>query len=365
MLGLPFKVKRMPRRLRGICRRHRDTILVSLFIIVLSLLLLWVAQGAGKTLWDFVELLIIPAVLGIVAWLFNRAARKRDREIESDRQRQAVLTTYFDQMADLLLKHDLGNSKSSSKKGGEVRSIARARTLSALRNLDGRRKGQVLLFLYESGLIDKKPAIDLKLADLQGAELVGASLEGAHLSNANLRRAHLSYAKLEGANLVKANLAGAHLSHAKLQGAELYGASLRGADMGWAKLQRANLMGVIPKGFIPDQADIKRAIRRGVDLKRAMLNSAIKKGIIPRPISPRGATLKSANLEGAEVTPRWLDAVQTLDNAIMPDGTEYEDWKVRGKPDWTISTEKQSTTGELPATADEPEENSSESQDEA
>ncbi|MFC1981620.1 pentapeptide repeat-containing protein [Chloroflexota bacterium] len=325
---------RIIRTIRAIYRTHRETVFISLFIIVISIGLLWLSQRMGKSVWEFVELLIIPAVLGIVAWLFNRAARKRDIEIENDRQRQAVLTTYFDQMTDLILSHDLGNSKSKSKRFHEVRSIARARTLSALRNLDGWRKGQVVRFLYESGLIDKKPAIDLKLADLKGAELLGASLEGAHLSYANLSGAHLDYANLQGANLLKTNLSGAYMISIDLQRASLAGASLRNADMERAKLQEAVITPSILKDFQPDEDDLRRALQRGIDFKSAMRNAPPAKGIVPIPISPKDAIMKDANFKGADVTPRWLQRAKTLEGATMPDGSEYEDWVAKGSKAW-------------------------------
>ena len=106
----------MRRRIWISLRRHRKNIFISLFVIAILVLLWWLSQSTGKTLWEFVEILIIPVVLGIIAWLFNRAARKRDREIETDRQRHSVLTAYFDQMTDLILNHDLGNLKSKSRK---------------------------------------------------------------------------------------------------------------------------------------------------------------------------------------------------------------------------------------------------------
>lgn len=61
--------------------KYRYTILVSLAVIVILLLLFWAAQAAGKTFWEYLEILIIPVVLGVGALLFNRAVRRRDRKI--------------------------------------------------------------------------------------------------------------------------------------------------------------------------------------------------------------------------------------------------------------------------------------------
>jgi len=64
-----------------------------------------------------------------------------------------------------------------------------------LRRLDAERKGSVLQFLHESGLIVK----DKHIIDLRGANLGGANLFEAELSGADLRRADLLDADPEGA----------------------------------------------------------------------------------------------------------------------------------------------------------------------
>src|SRR2546430_17242879 len=68
----------------------------------------------GKTLWDWLQLLIIPVVLAVGGYLFNyttsrnerNAADKRnqtERELGLDNQREAALQTYLDKMSELLL----------------------------------------------------------------------------------------------------------------------------------------------------------------------------------------------------------------------------------------------------------------------
>ena len=49
--------------------------------------------------------------------------------------------------------------------------------------------------------------------------------------------------------------------------------------------------------------------------------------------------LRGANLTGVIVTPEQI-AGSRLENATMPDGTKYEDWVARGKPDWNGSSGK-------------------------
>jgi hypothetical protein len=187
-----------------------------------------VTQKPGKTLWDGLQLLIIPVALALaVAWLNmqqNQASLQVSQQqyqtslkITQDQERATTLTTYIDNMSDLLLNHKLRESQPTD----EVQVVARARTLSALGELDPKRKGTLLTFLYEAKLINYGSAIislkganlfetDLSVsgADLSRADLRGANLQGATLNGTDLFETDLSDANLEGANLRNANLTG-------------------------------------------------------------------------------------------------------------------------------------------------------------
>ena len=176
---------------------------------------------SGKTLWDWLQLLIIPVMLAVGGYLFNFttnrneqiSTEKRDkteRDIALDNQREAALQDYIDKMSELLLKEHLSELKPEYE---EVRKIARVRTLTVLPRLDGKRKRSVLQFLYESGLIDKDiKCVDLSGADLTKANLMGANLVGADLSKANLYGAFMNRASMYLANLAGTNLRGDRLS---------------------------------------------------------------------------------------------------------------------------------------------------------
>jgi uncharacterized protein YjbI with pentapeptide repeats len=163
---------------------------------------------------------------------------------------------------------------------------------------------------------------------LQGTDLSGALLTGAGVSRAQLAMAKSlkdatlpggqSYeiwlvetseekslpdaavhpprrSDLRGADLRERDLRGADLADADLQGTNLGGADLAGADLRGARLIGANL----------SQASLLRADLRGADLIAANL---------------RGADLRGAILEGALVTEAQLDAAESLDGAVLPDG---------------------------------------------
>src|SRR5260370_17349678 len=170
----------------------------------------------GKTLWDWLQLLIIPVALAIIAIFFNRAERKNEQRIASDNQQEGALQEYIKEMSGLLLERNLR----TSDKDAEVRIIARVRTLTVLPRLDGKRKRSLLLFLYDAGLINKGDnIINMSEADLSEADLSEVSLcRPRRIRDSSRKREAITNvsADLSGVNLRNANLNGANLSNVKL-----------------------------------------------------------------------------------------------------------------------------------------------------
>jgi uncharacterized protein YjbI with pentapeptide repeats len=142
-------------------------------------------------------------------------------------------------MEELLLDKNLLNSQPAAA----ARSIARTRTLIALRRLDGERNQILIQFLRDAGLLGGQSTsiIDLSEADLRDADLMGANLQGANLHEARLQRADLREAYLWEADLTGANLGAADLRGADLRESDLTGAILRKADLAEADLLGADL----------------------------------------------------------------------------------------------------------------------------
>lgn len=197
-------------------------------------------QHEYRTLWDWMDLLIVPAMLAAGVFALNQAENKRTRARALDRSRESEWQAYLDHMSELLLEHGLGTR-------AEAKKIARARTLAVLRHLDGKRKGYLVQFLHDSELIEKQdPLVELDRADLSGIELgaaymAGPNLKGAYLARADLGFAELHEADLSEATLNDANLRGAVLTKANLQECQLLKADLSGADLSGADLSNANL----------------------------------------------------------------------------------------------------------------------------
>jgi len=275
-----------------------------------------------KTLWDWLQLLIIPFMLAIGGFWLNKIQKDRDervteqrdkteREITADNQREAAFQAYLDKMSELLLHEKLRTSAEED----EVRKIARVRTLTVLRGLDPSRKASVIRFLHESGLIDKDKCIinligaDLSKANLIGADLRGTQLHGAKLSEANLMAAKLSETNLIGADLREANLIGADLREADLREANLMAAFFFANDLSGADLREAYLMA----------ANLGGANLSGADLREAYLMKANLGGV-----NLSGAFLDEVHLEDATgVTVEELEKQAiSLKGATMPNGSK-------------------------------------------
>jgi len=90
----------------------------------------------GKTVWDWLQLLIVPLMLALITVVFTWQQNNRQNELEAQRARQAQnienqrakaerelanqraldeeLRAYLDQMSHLLLEKDLRGSKEDS-----------------------------------------------------------------------------------------------------------------------------------------------------------------------------------------------------------------------------------------------------------
>jgi uncharacterized protein YjbI with pentapeptide repeats len=387
---------------------RRQLLWASGIVAVLTLAVL-IGYRYGITLWDWLKLLVVPAVIAGGGIWFNQRQQARDQVSADRRTQDDALEAYLDDMTDLMINHHLrgiaqvssvprvvlhGDSPPQGEDTKDVRAVARARTLTLLTRLDGERKGHVVRFLYESGLISQKreltladltptppntivdvageagadprtAIVDLAGADLRGTILRGAILMEVDLRNADLRWADLSDASLSGANLSSSDLRGSILRGASfrkrfqrtplpgsggqytlgghghlgpLEGANLRGADLRGADLRATDLRGANLEGADLSAFT------------GLPLERkAIPVGELLQGVVPAP--EKGATLSWANLSDASlsgailrrailsyaegVTNEQLAEAESLEGATIPDGQKYEDWlkdnKAQGK----------------------------------
>lgn len=217
----------------------------------------WAWLGLGdKALWDWLSLLFVPLLVGVgtIAVMMQQNSlseqqHQNDQNIARQTRSDDLLKAYRDGIDTLLLSSNLRAASQDS----DVRRVARSRTLDILRQVDATRKGFVIAYLADLGLVqggsfDNKavwhpedPVISLRGTDLSGTDLHGIDLAGAALFEADLRGADLFEADLRVANLTEADLSGVRLTGADLGGADLTEANLRVANLTEADLDRARL----------------------------------------------------------------------------------------------------------------------------
>lgn len=168
----------------------------------------------------------------------SQQQHQHDVQITQDQQQETVLQTYFDRMSDLILNGHLKTTTDS-----EMHYVARTRTLNALSQLDGKRKGEIMRFLNDTDLIHAGSAIvDLSNADLSHADLVGVNLRDADLRNVSFISADLQFAQMHASNLSNADLSLANLNDADLRLTDLSNDDLSSADLSGANLSQAKGM---------------------------------------------------------------------------------------------------------------------------
>lgn len=253
----------------------------------------------------------------------------------SNQQRHEIMSTYLEEMKDLLVDKGLrlsdsnevsstdAEAKAKAEQRAEAKRMAEAITLNAASQLyenqpwlskllgqpnpNGEHKGKLIKFLYQADLIggcpvnqklevDKakcKPA-ELKLSTIKLNEmimerpvirLIGIDLSGADLSNSKLSELNLDAANLQRATLTKSDLSKMVLTDAKMQGADLTKVNLTEAllirtDLQGANLREAKLIGANLKGANLAGADLSRA-----NLTRAKYNY---KTVLPKDVDTTG-----------------------------------------------------------------------------
>ncbi len=290
-----------------------------------------------KTLWDWLQLFLVPLVLAIVAFAFNAGQAAANDQLEQQSAQEQVVNTYLDQMSNLVLQYHLHGSQP----GDPIRAIAQALTLTALSRLDSDHKNIIILFLYRADLLkyhyylhnetdcgdpnvlkqqfhNEQPIITLSQGNIDGVtisnlglqciDLHNMSLEGSNFSTSDLNRADLglslatdanfSYASMVGASLYyldleNANLQGAILEYANMEGICLSHAQLAGADLRYADL-RVHAHAVNYATLFCGQHD--NSTRTPANLSDAVLSQA----------DLTGADLSQADLTGADLSQAYL-----------------------------------------------------------
>lgn len=328
-------------------KQHPITLMLQLVLTTLVGLVLWWALNptkaapawsgfntispplSYKTLWDWLGLLIVPVLLVWGGWLLARRDKDKEekrseleRSIALDKRHQETLDMYLWRVSSLLLETSQSSQDAHqlANRGFQLSSAISAQTVAVLRVLDGKRKSQVVQYLYSYGFIKDSlfgtslVKVDLAKADLRGVDfIVGrpSDVDSKYTSDdwgaeplplliEYVNKFHdnesfkidLSYAILNKADLYQAAFVLTKLNNAWFIDAQLKRAYFLGARLVTAKFNHANL---VDSNFY--KADCITADFRDADLSGASFEKA-KLYVTDF----RGANLQDTVFSGAEYT---------------------------------------------------------------
>ncbi len=199
----------------------------------------------NPTLWDFLELFIIPTFLVLGGFALDRVNRQRERErqkleaeknqkevahreklkedIERERYQRINLREFMDRIESLYT----GKGEELFNINEPARVTARARIKHVLHQADMKRKQHVIDFLLDSSLAlvthgqDKKCSL-LEGFSLEQTDFCGLKMRGIDLTHVNLKGAHFENSSdLSDACLLNANVSGTNFSETLLSDANL------------------------------------------------------------------------------------------------------------------------------------------------
>ncbi|MCA9941861.1 MAG: pentapeptide repeat-containing protein [Ardenticatenaceae bacterium] len=180
-----------------------------------------------KTVWDILEVIILPAVVALVIFHLDKRDKNVKQQIANEERRQIALTGFIDRVSDLVLNHFEGQRLEENRNAKQIYNMLRAWLTEIVKDLDGVRKGQLVQLLHGFELLSSmqyeendnennelKAILDgvdfsgviLKSAKLEEIDLLNASMEDADLKDVELRNSQFKNTNLSRANLNNVNL---------------------------------------------------------------------------------------------------------------------------------------------------------------
>ncbi|CAF3847480.1 unnamed protein product [Adineta steineri] len=162
---------------------------------------------------------LIPCILGIFTIVFtvqqqvlSQQQHEIDRQNQRDAQRETAFNAYINDISNLLL-----NTNHTNKTNFFL--YIRTKTLTVLRSLNPERKKYIILFLYESGLL-QGTGLDLSGAEFDNVELIGPyKLDGLYLPNASWKNALIVNCSLKKAVFTQSRMPNARFINSLLESA--------------------------------------------------------------------------------------------------------------------------------------------------
>jgi uncharacterized protein YjbI with pentapeptide repeats len=287
---------------------------------------------------EWIKLLALPLVIAAASSIITG-------QIQQEVNQSALLKNYFEQLSELVFKHNLLTGDEKTQKAAAI--IARGRTITALRELNIGRRRHLLAFLQASNLTQnttyssektgKRPLLSFEKQNLSGLDLSHTGLQYVDFLETNLSNTNLSHSSLNGVTFYKANLRGANLRGADLRGANLDKADLdehTQIDKKWHLVwevvnQGAPAIGKWHKAHPDKRLDLREANLYKADLRGADLRGADLQGAGLQKVDLQGANLQGANLQGANLQGENNLTQDQLDVACLDGNTRLSDGLIR------------------------------------
>jgi uncharacterized protein YjbI with pentapeptide repeats len=184
-------------------------------------------------------------------WNISQSAQAAQNKANHDQYQDEVLVSYIKEVGDLL-----------EKKNGTLTSdplthtLARVKTLNAIRQLDGTRSIHILRFLHEAGQLtntNESCALDISTAELTGTDFRESgrllydgeiSLAGVHLMESTFSERPLRHLNFSFAELYNVNFSFAHLFNVNFSSALLLNVTFSSARLNNVTFSSAGLANV-------------------------------------------------------------------------------------------------------------------------
>jgi len=198
------------------------SVLIPIMIGVFTLVLAWQqhVQGQANRLKD-IEIANNERTAQIRLEEFRR---DQDRQLAATIQMDSVLSTFYQEMSELILENNRTLNDETMRK-----TFVRPKILATLRQLDPARKTSIIKYLYESNLLrtDNNP-LDLSGADLSNIDLsclfrCKSKSDGKIFSGMNMQFLSLPNVRLVNASFVNLYLTWSNFEDSDLTGANFHG----------------------------------------------------------------------------------------------------------------------------------------------
>jgi uncharacterized protein YjbI with pentapeptide repeats len=202
--------------------------------------------------------------------------RQQDLQIAQTIRLDFILSTYLNEMSQLLIKYNFTLNENLRQ------TVARPKTLTALEQLDPKRKTLVLEFLHESNLIRGQHIF---------FESSRINMNGANFNNIDLTNTQLTYRII---------------SYLSLADTQVINASFHNCDMKVSNFERAIMIGTSFNGALLSNSKFFRTSLVNTDFTDTNVVSA---------------DFIQANLTGSNITDEQLETTETYHRAILSNGT--------------------------------------------